>query len=222
MNLVSAIWRHRNEPTVMIFGGAMLVAVIISTVLVSYQVFIRNEAIVCGGQWFPKSAACGRQDSLPVGSIVPFFGATAQIPRGWHECNGETITDPSPSLVDAYPPKEDGVQVPDLRGKFIRVSENPVGSKGLTDGGRKSFKINHVHGWANVKNKRWFSYNKDGKEFSIDDWEDGLNYEGRGKFPLKLSEETPTIRLYTTQEELEIETLPPYVNLLCIIKVKDG
>ena len=79
MNLVSALWRHRNEPTFVIFGGALLIVVIIAAVLLIYQIFVRNEAVVCGDQWLPKSAACEPQDSVPVGTIVPFFGLLDQV-----------------------------------------------------------------------------------------------------------------------------------------------
>ncbi len=50
MNILTAMWQHRNEPTLMIFGCVMLIVAIASTVLAGYQVFGRDEALLCGGQ----------------------------------------------------------------------------------------------------------------------------------------------------------------------------
>ncbi len=234
MNILTAMWQHRNEPTLIIFGCVMLIVAIASTVLAGYQVFGRDEALLCDGQWLPKSGACeppgaSPQDSMPIGSIVPFFGKTDQIPNGWHECDGSTISNPSKNLGDADPNVE-GIQVPDLRRKFIRGSENPIGNKGVTGGGKEAVPIEHAHEWARVEGHRWFSYNKAGQKFRVDDWGDGLGAEGTGEFPLKSHDNRATTSFYTNQKPIDVETrepiivntLPPYVDILYIIKVQDN
>ena len=160
-----------------------------------------------------------QKSSVPVGSIVPFFGPLDMIPEGWHVCNGGTLTNYSKNFVDADP-NVDGVQVPDLRQKFIRGSENPIGSNGLTVGGKESVTIEHAHEWARVADHRWFSYDDQGQRFRVDDWGDGIGSKGNGEFPLKSHDNRRTLSFYTDQTPIEVKTLPPYVNILYIIKVK--
>lgn len=64
--------------------------------------------------------------SVPTGTIVAFYGATA--PAGWQLCDGNPAS--TPALVALV-----GANVPDLRGQFIRGLDT-TGTKVTTEAGR--------------------------------------------------------------------------------------
>ena len=53
--------------------------------------------------------------SVPVGSIVPFGGNTANIPSNWRLCNGALISDPESPL--------NNTNTPNLSGRFLRGAD---------------------------------------------------------------------------------------------------
>lgn len=52
-------------------------------------------------------------DNLPVGTILPYKGSTANIPKKWALCNGQTVN---------------GVTTPNLSGRFLQGSTSSAGS----------------------------------------------------------------------------------------------
>lgn len=89
-------------------------------------------------------------NSVPVGTILPYWGSTA--PAGYLPCSGQTITSGTfPSLVQFLNPGQSSATVPDLRGEFLRGLDNGRGiDTGRTLGTAQSATIITGQGQANA------------------------------------------------------------------------
>lgn len=83
-------------------------------------------------------------NQTPIGGIILWYGTIANIPTGWHLCNGDTVT------LDGI----GSVVLPDLRDKFVIgasqdssgiAKTNITGSLTITGGDKDSYLITHDH-----------------------------------------------------------------------------
>lgn len=72
---------------------------------------------------------------LPVGVIMPFGGAIADIPAGFLHCDGSTINRNDFSslfaaigIAHGYGDTATTFEIPDLRGRFLRGQDNAAGN----------------------------------------------------------------------------------------------
>jgi hypothetical protein len=73
-------------------------------------------------------------DSLPVGSVIMWWGNLSDIPRNWELCDGGAPTTPGAAFSE---------NKPDLRDRFLRGSSNTdLLLSDLTTGGNDSISIN--------------------------------------------------------------------------------
>ena len=72
--------------------------------------------------------------SVPIGTVVPYFGKDADIPSGWVLCDGRENPPESRIVVDAND-ERGGIQLPDLRSTFIRGAREPLNAGRLRVGG---------------------------------------------------------------------------------------
>jgi hypothetical protein len=73
---------------------------------------------------------------VPVGTVVAWWGNSANPPEGWVVCSGQTISDPQSPL--------NGMAVPDLRDKFVRGTVGNVRPTAPT-GGVDTVNLAHSH-----------------------------------------------------------------------------
>ena len=71
---------------------------------------------------------------VPVGAIVSFWGDPVSLPSNWRICDGSAVTDPNSAF--------NGLNVPDLRGMFVRGAEN---GPDLAQTGGQDFVSGHSH-----------------------------------------------------------------------------
>ncbi|MEG1420569.1 phage tail-collar fiber domain-containing protein [Citrobacter sp.] len=101
-----------------------------------------NGADIADISAFLNNLGLGAGSALPVGIPVPWPLASA--PSGWLKCNGAAFTAAQyPKLALAYP----GLQLPDLRGEFIRGWDDGRGvdsGRGILTSQADAFKA-HTH-----------------------------------------------------------------------------
>ena len=221
--LKSILWDNRNEPFLVLIGAVLLIAVLF---ILAYQIFYREAPLACGDVILPSSRSdCPEVEQspqdpggnmkqfsqVPIGTIVAYFGT--DIPSGWALCDGQDNPNESKITIDADSSRG-GIQLPDLRAKFIRGSartESPV-----KEGGNDTISLNHAHLWAYYTSGRWYSYRENNHYDRVDNWNDGLRTEGSGDYPLLVPNNT---RLYTKTDSMEVSNLPSYVELRFIIRI---
>lgn len=81
-------------------------------------------AIVADKRFFDRM----EQRVSPIGTLVPFFGNSADIPPGFELCDGEPVKNAASPIV--------GLRKPNLRGRFLRGADPTASSVGdLKQGG---------------------------------------------------------------------------------------
>ena len=220
------LWNLRHEPVSVLVSIAVLLLAVTTIYLTVNQVIFRNAPIICGSQYFPaqkedckdiqESRADETQD-IPIGTIVAFFGRDSDIPDGWILCDGRD--NPANSLVsiDANAEKG-GIQLPDLRGKFVRGTETSLDGVQLLTGGEDGISFNHSHIWTEFQSRRWYSYNAEGNRFRVDDWDNGIGNKGDGNYPL-LTKGARNAKLYTRASDQTIDNRPAYAELQYIVRI---
>lgn len=217
--LKAVIWDNRNEPLLVAICAGLLVVVVWAMGLQ-----VRRQApLVCDGTILPASSAnCPARPELepfPVGTVVAFFGPDNRIPNGWKLLDGQQAPENSTLGFDADP-AIDGEQLPDLRGKFIRGSSDPLQPGNLVAGGRDITDLSHSHRWARFEPEEdeWYSYtNRDNRFAKVDNWNDGIDDGGSGEYPLLVEAGRS---LYTERVGNDQESnLPSHVELRWIIRV---
>ena len=204
--------KFRNEPTVAILSGTGSLLFLVAAALLVWQYFVRQEPLYDGGNIFPPSS-----NTLPVGTIVAFFGDDRSLPNGWAVCDGRD--NPSDSKIRSDADSErGGVQLPDLRHQFIRGSHAPLQRGELTSGGTDTVDVAHLHHWAEFTGGEWYSYDRVGERRRVDNWNNGIDNEGRGNRPL--SNDARALTMYTDVQGGEVDNRPAHVELRYIIKVR--
>ena len=210
----SLLLRYRNKPVFVILSAAIVILTVVASTLIinQNQSFALSEEVV-------RSEKVG--GSVPVGTVVAFFGLDNTIPDGWLVCNGQTISDDTAWGIDANPERP-GIQLPDLRHRFIRGSQDELDSSHLALGGRNGVELRHSHQWARVNNHKWYTYSRYNHEFRVDDWNDGVGEGGTGEFPLKADDVRGrgNMSMHTDRNVVRTSTLPRYAELRYIIKVR--
>ena len=153
----------------------------------------------------------------PIGTIVAFFGRDDEIPAGWALCDGRSNPQGSLIKVDANA-QEGGIQLPDLRGKFIRGTETELNEDHLSTGGQDRTVLGHSHLWSKFENKKWYSYTSNANKVRVDDWENGIGNRDEGNFPL-LTKGARNMELFTTQSRQAFDNRPEYTELQYIIRI---
>ena len=121
---------------------------------------------------------------IPVGTIVPYFGLDEDLPSGWVLCDGRDNPTGSQIRLDANSEKG-GIQLPDLRSKFIRGSKDALSPNRVQEGGSDTTNLEHAHLWAHFGNIEWDIYNQDSDRVKVDPAsKDGMSYVGKGYHPL--------------------------------------
>lgn len=80
--------------------------------------------------------------SVPVGSVIPFYGDIIDLSDNWKYCDGTVVNDVDSPL--------NGQISPDLRNKFIRGTSSSFGSKSV--GGSND----HAHSFYDFSDTVWF------------------------------------------------------------------
>lgn len=122
--------------------------------------------------WLAAAAAWAQAPgTVPVGSILAWYGDPAAVPDGWQLCDGAVVSDPESPLA--------GRRLPDLRGRFLRGAGCCGSGAGLGETGGQDEAPAHSHPFSAATNNVWF-----GPE-SVAGWRDAeALYEGppaRGK-----------------------------------------
>lgn len=151
------------------------------------------------------------QSSLPVGSIIPWYGQIADIPNGFALCNGSNGT-------------------PDLRNRFI-VGAGSTYALGAGGGEDKVTLTNtqvgshyHATGYHNNNNTgRWLSTAGTTKNYSLADGTTGAFWNGSGGGGYS-GQSTGSLNLITslavsTAASSAHENRPPYYALYYIMKI---
>ena len=120
---------------------------------------------------------------VPIGTILAFFGKDADIPDGWVVCDGRNKPDDSPITIDANP-TAGGIQLPDLRHRFIRGSYDAIDGTQLLHGGVDTITVRHSHMWGTYRGRGWSSYGAEGKPNVIIKWSNGFGNEGTDHYGL--------------------------------------
>lgn len=131
------------------------------------------------------------QTSLPIGTILPYVGSLANVPSGWHLCDGTNGT-------------------PDLRDRFLTGAGSLYG---LGDTGGENYHTltvselpSHNHrlptGYANLGDGWAHSVGESGAELS------GVTYGSHPAYTQNIGENTPH------------ENRPPYYAVYYIMRVK--
>ena len=229
----SNLWNSRNEPSLVILSISLSLAIFVGVAICTWQFFVRQGTLDIGGIHIPAPApdpipapdpnSTDVADRLiptdfagvPIGTILPFFGSDDQIPKNWVVCDGRNNPPGSKIIYDANK-SEGGIQLPDLRGKFVRGSEGRLDENQITMGGVDSFSTEHSHLWAEFTGKVWNSYNESGGFGRVDDWNDGIGDSGKGNLPLS---NDMSMKLYTEQKGEPIDNRPSHVELRFIIRI---
>lgn len=151
------------------------------------------------------------QSSLPVGSIIPWYGQLANIPNGFVLCNGSNGT-------------------PDLRNRFI-VGAGSTYALGAVGGADSVTLTNtqvgshyHATGYHNNNNTgRWLSTAGTTKNYSLADGTTGAFWNGSGGGGYS-GQSTGSLNLITslavsTAASSAHENRPPYYALYYIMKI---
>lgn len=159
----------------------------------------------------------------PVGAIMPYYGDPASLEgTGWVLCDGRTVKSSDPRLKDADP-KTPGIQVPDLRGRFLKAAGN-LGERGGASVANIQF--THAHRWTMFRGgTNWWSFDAQGREFQVTCWADGHTDTGRNNFSIArdVSQQgRDELTLYTDihSRNVTVNTEPPYVCVYFIIRTQ--
>ena len=224
MSVWSSLWNHRNEPVLVLLSVAVVGLMGIAVILALLQFFFRAAPLICNDIWLPTSSeeCSGISPSdpstanFPVGVILPFFGRDEDIPDGWVVCDGRDIPADSNIVVDANA-KKGGLQLPDLRERFVRGAATELSKVGIRTGGSDAIDLEHSHLWAEKVSGHWYSFeNKEWKR--VDDWSDGIGDSGKGNRPL--SNDSDLVLHTDNQGSKSTSILPAYVELRYIIRVR--
>jgi len=157
--------------------------------------------------------------SVPVGGVISWWrpNDSFPVPEGFQICDG------SPILSGPYT----GANTPDLTDHFVRGVGN-ASDIGTTGGqATDSFEVSssqsgrHNHKWAYVSGIDWYTYNPGGSPYKVTDWDDGIDTSGSGFYPLggTGSYYTRHSTEHSHQVFATIDTIPPYVGLLQIMRI---
>lgn len=185
--------------------------------------------------------------TLPVGSIIPFYGDPASLPDScWMLCDGQSapenseLTERSDANVTLG-----GIQVPDLRDRFLKSLK--AGKDGaryeaakedgeMVAGGRHDtpqYTSKHNHKWATFgPSFDWTLFLEDGKREKVVDWTNGFSSTGsEGIFALAKERGTgsafnkdTTTHYHTEHHSLvhpAADNRPSYASVYFIIKVRN-
>ena len=216
--LKSILWDNRNEPFLVLIGSGLLI-------IVAYQTFVRQLPLAVSKDIviLPSSESdpikVPQSSLVPVGTIVAYFGKDDDIPPGWALCDGRDNPNESKITIDANS-NEGGIQLPDLRNRFIRGSNQALAESHVKEGGNDTITLEHAHLWAHFKSKKWYSYNENNQYqyYRIDNWDDGVGDKGENNFPLQVDEESEK-KLYTEMNTINVSNLPKYIELRFIIRI---
>ena len=237
MSKLSALWDYRNEPFVAFGSVLALIVILVASVMVVVQILVRDLPISCNGVWLPSSGIyCqayavgdrvgGSPDDtevsqldgrVPIGTVVPFFGLDEDIPEGWAVCDGGDVPASSPMKMDANE-ERGGRQLPDLRNRFVRGSATALNVTSLSVGGQDEANSQHSHRWAEKRGLHWYAWDKDGSQYRIDDWDNGIGDSGEGNRPLS---NDASLDLRTNIHMETQDNRPAHAELRYIIKVFD-
>ena len=211
----------RNNPFLVLIGAVLLMVVLF---ILAFQIFYRGAPLACGDMILPSSKSdcpevkivpVGTQ--VPVGTIVAYFGKDEDIPSGWALCDGQNNPNESKITIDANSEKG-GIQLPDLRNRFIRGSNQALAESHVKKGGNDTITLEHAHLWAHFRPRQWFSFDENSHYHRIDNWNNGLGDEGENNFPLQVYEGRDK-KLYTQRDTTIESNLPSYVELRFIIRI---
>ncbi len=175
--------------------------------------FIENAPAPCG-------IAQGTDSGLPIGTILPFSGDSAQFNSSeWEICDGRTVVDPDPQLRDGDP-QQAGIQTPNLQGTFLRGTdeEHSVGTKGGTDIIPEETLTSR---WAKYNEGTWTGFDSTGEDAHIIGWGDGHGNQGSNNYSLARSTRTP-IDYFTepTSHDHGGDNRPRFTSVQYLIKVR--
>ena len=185
------------------------------------------------------SSTVSSPEDIPIGTVIDWWrpSSNTPLPQGYEICDGGVVNDPDSPLA--------GVEIPDLRNKFILGSDSQsgIGQSGGSSShshradppGVTTNSDSHQHEWVYFKdsNKNWYTYNLDGdRTVTLTNWSNGIDRKGAGEYPLD-ADSRRDYHLYTTLESHEhtlditsqqqtgsSSNTPPYVGLLKIMRVK--
>lgn len=224
MSFWASLYDFRNHPALALLTVAVCLLVALVVTLAAWQFFVRAAPLKCNGVWLPTSPGdCGGVEvdgpaigGLPVGAILPFFGVDEDVPTNWVVCDGRDVPADSTIEVDANREKG-GLQLPDLRNRFVRGADTSLGTAGIGVGGSDTIDFEHSHLWAEKRNGQWSSY-WDREWRRVDDWGDGIGDKGTGNRPLSNDSD---LTLYTDKQGSPVaDNRPAYVELRYIIRVR--
>lgn len=158
----------------------------------------------------------------PIGAILAFFGRDADLPDGWVVCDGRNKPDDSPITIDANPTVA-GIQLPDLRHRFVRGSYDEIDGTQLRGGGVDTVTMTHSHMWSTYRGRAWSSYGADGDPSVIIRWTDGFGNEGRDHYGLAHPKEKSAdmhVDYYTDMVLGDLDNRPRHIELRYIIRVR--
>lgn len=148
--------------------------------------------------------------SIPIGGIIMWSGD--QIPYGWTLCNGITVN---------------GIEVPDLRDKFIIGSGKNFGTNSFKN--EEPMVVKHRHETsASFPVMQEMVYAPGAPDSYVTgknvSWESILGYGGPPERPNDGYNESPAITVYPTINEPEVgglgsDTYPPYYALAFIMRI---
>ncbi len=171
----------------------------------------------------PPNAIAQGADSdsgLAIGTILPYFGDPAQLDSSeWEICDGRTVAEPDPQLVD-HDPEQAGIQTPNLQGSFLRGAdeEHSPGTKGGTD---KIEEEALTSRWAKYDAGFWTGFDSAGEDVHIIGWNDGFGNARSGHYSLARAGRGP-IDYFTepTTHDHGGENRPRFVTVQYLIKVR--
>ena len=223
----SIIWDKRFELALLVLSIALAMNLVLFVFMGAHQYFIRGLPLYDNGSILPRGMDESVQVTpnpslqstpIPIGTIVAFFGDDTEIPDKWRLCDGQLKPKNSPITYDADQ-RQGGIQLPDLRGRFIRGAKSHLSSEALTIGGNDSIDIEgHSHKWAYIRNRDWHSFDRDNESFMLGHWRNGIGDAGEGHYPIYTARSS--LDAYTgISGHHNLETLPRYAEVRFIIKV---
>lgn len=190
------------------------------------------------------------QNGVPVGTVIDWWrpDANTPLPDGYLVCDGQTVNDPqSPLNGKALPNLNNrviyGTTDPNAIGATggAATHHHSIDHDHPALTGKTSPAGHHSHGWGYFDGANYFSYNRDGNMAPVETWGDGMDTAGAGTFVMgleKLRTDRPqdpwaftdtapdhqhdvTVDLPNfTGNSGEASSLPPYVQLLKLCRVK--
>ena len=159
--------------------------------------------------------------SVPVGSVVSWWGNSAAVPTGWKLCDGTSVADNASPL--------NGTTLPDLRDKFIRGTSGNVRT-GTPTGGEDQHTLTvdqmpaHAHGVTDPGH----SHTVDAKTTGTEATGRGLTISGdfvdrvliNGVANVGSQRSTTGITIQNSGGGQPFSTLPSYVGLVYIMRVR--